>query len=216
MGRSRGPDPRAPELRPRLAVDALSAALPDDSGPARIVSIRGNARGDLLVEALADPAVTTRRHGNAFWLLTARGQLQPLLRSGQPAPELPDGILLDSGVWGENDYATRDRHSALTGRGEALVDFFLMGPGVDASNDRALYLVDRHGRAKLALRTGQRLEIAHGDVRTIAAYAVSWGRTGDEGRRPVNDARQVAARVIFTNGTSAIVRLEVPRAGAER
>ena len=203
-------------LVPRLLERDLEATLADDVRYVSIASLRGNRRDEVLIEALVDPPIGLGRHGNAFWLLDRRNRLVSLLRSGDPAPGLPAGVVLGAGNWNENDWQNRGRLSALTRRGDALLEFALVGPGFDPEVDRALYLVTRRGRPQLLLRTGHRIEVAHGDVQTVEGFSVAWGRSADEGRQPVNDRRQVAVTATLSNGESAILRLDARRARARK
>ena len=197
-------------LSPRLLGDQLSSTLPPGSRYLWLMEPHANARGDLLVAALYSPP-EPHGHGNVFWLHTARGQLVPLLRTGQQAPGLPDGVRLGSSNWNENTYDKRNNYTAISSTGDALLEFSLEGAGIDESNDRALYLVDRRGHSRLVLRTGQQIEIAWNDARTIRRFDVSWGFTREYGRQPLNASRQVAVRVEFVDDSTAVLRLQVER-----
>jgi len=205
--RSNGPGRLDLLLRER----ELEAALPTGSTNIDMLEPLANARGDLLIQALfqATPPNPVRNIG--YWIRTSRGKLQPLLQTGQPAPGLPAGTLLGGPNTLRSDIDSPTRRIALNDRGDALVDFPLTGVGVDESNDRALFLVDLKGRSRLVLREGAKIEVAHNDLRIVDHYTIQWQRPSSRSRSPLNRDREVAARVSFTDESSAIVRLTVPR-----
>lgn len=104
-------------------------------------------------------------------------------------------------------------YSGLSESGHVLLEYWLEGSGVDASNDRALWLVDRKGEATLVVRRGDALEVADGDMRTIDDYRVSFGPMNSRGRAPLNQRGDVVAVLDFTDGTSAVARFAVPEPG---
>lgn len=173
-----------------------------------------NDRGDVLVStrleaspaqsgSLPDPA-------DGFWLRTRGGRFTPLLRSGQAAPGLPSNIMLGASTYDESDNYLPDADVGFTPNGRSLFDFRLEGPGVDASNDRALYTVARNGAPSLVLRRGDQIETAVGQVRTIDDYRVWFGFWSSVGRSPVNSRGDVVAVLDFTDGTEAVVKIPVP------
>jgi hypothetical protein len=167
-----------------------------------------NERGDILLSAILDYGPI---HNHGYWLHTAEGELVPLLQTGRPAPGLPDGVMLGESTYVEGYPDELDiGRIALTGSGLALLEFHLAGAGVDATNDRALYLVDRMGRPTLVIRRGDAIPMAHEDTRTIADFRVWYGYRDGYGRSPINDRGDVVAILEFVDGTQAVAKLTVP------
>ncbi|MCA9501660.1 MAG: hypothetical protein H6748_12670 [Spirochaetaceae bacterium] len=180
--------------------------LPEDGMALTLLEPWRNVYGDLLIEAQFAPG-----HSGGYWLRTGAGELVPLLRSGLPAPGLPTGTYLgDTGYRDPDPLEPAITHAALSDAGSALVEFHLSGPDVDATNDRALYLVDRAGHATPVLRKGDVLELGSGDVRTVADFHVWYGFQGGTDRRPIDGAHSVLASLMLADGDEAIVKLAVP------
>ncbi|MEZ4333394.1 MAG: hypothetical protein R3F35_16645 [Myxococcota bacterium] len=188
--------------------DALPG-LDGSLGTPSFVSPRLTDHGDLLLPALFPHGPSNDDRG-AQWLLRSDGQTISILRSGQQAPGLPDGVRLDAWTRPEAETRLDAAYLAVNESGHVLVEYGLEGTGVDASNDRALWLVDRKGEATLVVRRGDGLEVADGDVRTIGDYRVSFGSRNARGRSPLNAWGDVVARLDFTDGSSAVVRFAVP------
>jgi len=172
-----------------------------------------NDRGDVLLSVILDYGPI---HHHGFWLHTAEGARIPLLQTGRPAPGLPEGFVLGESIWNElPSYPdeTDLAYATLTDGGDALLEFHLDGPGVDATNDRALFLVDRAGSATLVLRRGDRIAVAHEDVRTVDDFRVWYGYADGHARSPVNDRGEVVAILDFTDDTQAVAKVTVPEPG---
>lgn len=174
-----------------------------------------NDRGDVLLSVILDHDPI---HHHGYWLRTAEGGLVPLLQTGQAAPGLPDGVALGESTWDEVPaFDELDlAYTALTESGHALLEFHLVGTGIDETNDRALYLVDPAGDATLVLRRGDAIAVAHEDVRTIADFGIGYGYADGFGRSPVNDRGDVVTVLDFVDGTQAVAKISVPetRTGA--
>ena len=167
-----------------------------------------DAAGDVLIFAFTSGLTGVDSAG--YWLRTPDGTLLPLLRSGQPAPDLPEGVVLtDAYLEGSIGFFVHAT-AALAENGRSLMEFRLAGPGVDATNDRALFTVDRSGDAKLVIRRGAQIEVAYEDVRAVEAVRIDYGYQSGLGRSPLNERGEIAAVLEFTDGSQAVAKLAVP------
>jgi uncharacterized membrane protein len=175
-----------------------------------------NDLGDVLVFAFLLPDPPVARHSEGYWLRTVDGEFVPLLRSEMPAPGLPEGVTLANSGYDENAYPYEllsmyaHAWAALTPSGNTLMDFWLEGAGIDPTNDRAVYRVDRQGHPTLVFRRGDRIPVAHDDVRTIADFRIAYGLVSGLGRSPLNDHDDVVATLDFTDGTQAVAKFTLP------
>jgi hypothetical protein len=80
----------------------------------------------------------------------------------------------------------------------------LTGNGIDASNDRSLWVARPNGLEVLT-RTGDLLEVHPGDIRTIATLGFTYlSDTGSGMASGFNDLGQLAFIATFTDGTSGV------------
>ena len=127
------------------------------------------------------------------------GTLRAVVREGDPAPGLPDGVVF------HGDMFTFWRLTA-NGRGQLAFQSYLSGPGVDMTNDQSIWQYDPIVGLKLVLRTGDEIEVADGDLRTVSQFSWSAGSGGSDGRQSgFNDVGQLAIKVDFDDGTDAII-----------
>jgi hypothetical protein len=145
--------------------------------------------------SLAGDGVTAANSRTIF--SEGRGALQPVARTGSQAPGTPDGAAF-------GDFVANGL--ALNGRGQAAFMGLLKIEGaVTAANDRGLWAQDPAGMLQLIAREGDPLEVAPGDVRTIATL-IYLAETGNEDGRAsgFNDLGQLAFRATFTDGSSGV------------
>lgn len=125
------------------------------------------------------------------------GSVALIARAGQQAPGTPQGVKFTQLM--ENPVLNALGQSAFRGQ--------LVGENVDASNDLGIWAQDRRGDLRLIVRTGQQLEVAPGDFRTIGPLGLDFlGDSGNDEGQPsgFNNLGQVAFRARFTNGTQGI------------
>ena len=73
------------------------------------------------------------------------------------------------------------------------------------ANTGSLWATDLDGNLVMVARSGQDLEVAQGDVRTISSLSMVAHHGDDDGRpRSMNDLGQIVFSASFTNGTSGI------------
>lgn len=90
----------------------------------------------------------------------------------------------------------------FNGMDQVAMSGTLAGPGIDNSNDRGLWVQDRSGELQLIVRTGDMLEVAPGDRRTISSFLA--GRSGRGDATSFNVRGQIAFSAKFTDGTSGV------------
>ncbi len=120
-------------------------------------------------------------------------------REGEPAPRVPAGVLLDS-----------FDPPVLDDTGGILVTASLRGSGVDGRNDLILYYADATSGPVAVVRTGRFIEVLPGDFRRLQFFDLSDARSQRQGRRSLNDRREIALFAAFTDGSSAILVATVP------
>lgn len=96
----------------------------------------------------------------------------------------------------------------LNARGQMAFEAILRGPGVDATNDSAIFAQDADGLLHLIAREGDSLDVDDGpgvDERTIAVLAFHGGTGNEDGSRSgFNDIGQLAFVANFADNTSGI------------
>jgi hypothetical protein len=136
---------------------------------------------------------------NGIWS-EGTGNLELVARVGSHAPGTAAGVVFRNfGNPGVNETLV------LNAQGQVAFAATLTGDGVDISNDRGIWATDPDGQLQLIARTGDALQIAPGDSRTID-YLAFVGGSGNEDGRPsgFNDFGQLAFVAQFTDGSSGI------------
>ncbi len=86
------------------------------------------------------------------------------------------------------------------------------GLGVNDTNNEGFWAVDEDGEVHFVIRRGQWITLEDGVSRQVLSFYVSTSTAMHAGRRPgVNNNGDIAMRVHFTDGTSAIVVAELPK-----
>ena len=163
-------------------------------GPPRL-----NNAGEVAFTALlsGDGVDTTNRTGI---FAGAAGSLRTVARAGDPAPDVPGGVVIRGFTGGV----------ALNNAGQVAFTALLGGTGVDRENDVSLLSLDPDGVLSLVARTGDAFDVnddplAAADLRTIANISADLQSGGSDGRRSAfNDRGQLAYGLRFTDGTSGI------------
>ena len=154
-----------------------------------------NAAGQIAFVAFVTGSGVNSSNNGGIWSGDA-GALALVVREGSQAPGLPSGVNFNSFF---------SNSLVLNAAGQTAFFANLTGIGVTASNREGLWATDRDGLLTLIARTGNLLEVAPGDFRTIASLSFV-GNTGNEDGRPsgFNDLGQLAFSARFTDGTSGV------------
>jgi hypothetical protein len=165
----------------------LGTQAPGATPGVRFSSIRGLSlvgHDYVQIAATVTGSGVDATNDEGLWIDRGDG-LQLLLREGMPAPGVDEGLKIAFGAFTSRSFNDSGQ-MAFMGR--------LSGPGVDQTNDLAIWVEGAHGLDLIA-RTGQRLEVAPGDLRTIASFAANY---------QFNNQGQVAFLANFTDGGSGI------------
>jgi formylglycine-generating enzyme required for sulfatase activity len=132
--------------------------------------------------------------GSGIWLDDS-GNLTLIARTGDHAPGTPDGVNFSTiGALGSFRFHLNDA-------GQIAFYINLTDGG------RGIWATDRNGDLQLIVRTGDQLEVAPGDFRTIAQLNwISPGSTGNSDGRPssFNSLGQIAFSASFTDSSSGV------------
>ncbi len=132
------------------------------------------------------------------------------------------GITNDTGIWsgGSGTLALVAREGSAAPGTAAGTNFgpFLASPALNgagqtafiaslagAATGRGIWSEDSDGALQLIVRTGDEIEVAEGDERSVVDLNMVPGSGGEDGRStPLNDAGQIAFRALFTDGSSGV------------
>jgi hypothetical protein len=115
-------------------------------------------------------------------------------RRGEQAPGAPSGV-----NFSDLDYP------ALNSAGQIAFRAKVTGDGVDFSNDRGIWATDRDGALQLIARTGDLVEVAPGDFRTLGSIDFIPVSANSDGRRSAfNNVGQLAFWASFTDGSQGV------------
>jgi hypothetical protein len=93
----------------------------------------------------------------------------------------------------------------LNGAGQIAFAAKLTHPGVNLRNDYGIWAESIDGELTLIVRTGELLEVAPGDFRTIDRFQFIGSSGNQDGRNSLfNERGQLAFGATFTDGTSGI------------
>lgn len=170
-----------------------------------------NAAGQIALRGtVAGPGITSANN-DALWVGTA-GALSLVIHEGDPAPELPPGIVIADNFPG----ASALGDAVLNGQGQVAFLATLAGPGVTFQNDTVLLATEPDGALRLIARTGEWFDVGGGDLRQIFSITLFTGNPlgssgGDDGL-PValSDAGELAFRLTFVGGASGLYIAQVP------
>jgi hypothetical protein len=158
-----------------------------------------NAAGKVLFQyGLTGPGVTTA-NDIGLWTGTP-GNVSKLVREGDAAPGLGAGATFTG-------FTSSGR--VINGAGQVAFYAFYNAPAVGGGG-AGLFAQDTSGVIQLIARTGQTIQIAPGDVRTIETlHVITTGPTGNQDGRATffNDQGHLAFRATFTDAeeTDAIL-----------
>jgi hypothetical protein len=157
-------------------------------------SLRGvmlNDAGHMAFSAyLAGPGVTSA-NDLSVWL-RRDDALQLVAREGELASGISGGVVYSTLV-----------ESALNAAGQVAYHVELSGPGVShaANNNYGIWATDAAGNPQLIVRTGELIEVAPGDMRTLKTVNVNLFTTNQGRPSGFNDRGQLTFSAEFTDGT---------------
>jgi hypothetical protein len=154
-----------------------------------------NAAGHIAFASRLSGAGVTSANDRGIWIERA-GILELVAQEDNQAPGAPSGVKF-SGLSQTN--------LVFNAAGQIAFQSSLRGSGVNSENDLGLWATDLEGTLHLILRTGDLLEVAPSDFRTISGFEFH-GDTGNEDGRVsgFNDLGQLAFFAYFTDGSSGI------------
>lgn len=129
----------------------------------------------------------------------ALGTLSLIARGGNPVPASAG---FDPGV----TFTGSIGNLAMNTQGRVAFGAFIKGPGVDATNNRTIWAQDPGGTLRLLARTGDVVEVAPGNTRTISNLVFPASESGGQDGRAIcfNDADQLAFIASFIGGPAGI------------
>jgi hypothetical protein len=138
----------------------------------------------------------------------ATGELRLVVREGQQAPEMPDGVVFgtsngDWTVWGE-----------MNALGQYAFSSNLLGPDL-SSRGTGIWFTDSVGELHRLIGTGDILTVVPGDIRTITSV-YAWGFSGEQdGQRSFFNARgELAFLAYFADGSQGVFVAAIPEPAA--
>jgi hypothetical protein len=180
VARSGGPAADAPAGVNYGLFSKSSFALLNDSGQ---LAFHGALAGSGVDES----------NNEAIWL-GAPDDLALVVRRGEQAPDIPSGT-----TFGHMHYPSLNNAGQIAFRAE------LTGDEVGPANNRGIWATDRDGNLQLIARTGDQMEVAPGDSRTLALLDFVTVSGNSDGRRSAfNNLGQLAFWASFSDGTQGV------------
>lgn len=168
-------------------------------GPATI-----NGQGKVVfMDSLVGPGVDSSNR-SGIWFGTS-ADLQLVARMGNAAPGTDPGVVF--GGFYENP--------VTNSLGQVALYSALRGPGVNGSNNFAIFAMDENLQLQLVAREGDLVEVATGDFRTIETFSMLADAGGEDGRpTALDNLGQLTFRATFTDGSQAVCVALVPEASS--
>ncbi|MEM9914329.1 MAG: choice-of-anchor tandem repeat NxxGxxAF-containing protein [Planctomycetota bacterium] len=126
------------------------------------------------------------------------GNPELVVRTGQAAPGTTTGVNFSN-----------LSEPVINNVGQTTFIGYLMGAGVDGTNDRGIWATNLNGELNLVIRTGELFDVdddpSNEDMRTVSSVFMYTGVNRESGMvSPFNDAGQLAFRATFTDGSSGL------------
>ena len=157
-----------------------------------------NDAGQIAFNALLTGIGLDSTNDRGIWLEDS-GNMTLVARAGNQAPGTPDGVNYSQFSPFQVGALT------LTAAGQIVFGAALTGDGVDSTNDRGIWATDLTGATQLIVRTGEQLEVAPGDVRTVSDLNFVGGTSNNNGwPSGFNNLGQLAFWASFTDGSQGV------------
>lgn len=197
--------------------------LADGSGPPVLLAEVGTILpGGLVLDLVFDPAINVsnqvafrgQSNGSTDFVLLKDGPgpvpLEVLARTGDPAPGFEEGV----------EIADVYTNPALSDFGLVVFMGRVTGPGIDTTNDRALWARHPNGSTLLVARQGDTWNV-DGEPRTVGGadglgflgVSAGWGGEGNlrsDAYHPLDGDCNIAFWAEFTDGTNGIFVSTIP------
>jgi hypothetical protein len=162
--------------------------------------------GDIAFMARLTGSGVDTTNDAGIWL-SRSGVVDLVAREGSHAPGTASGVMFET-----------LSSPSINDAGQLAFRGVLAGAGVDATNQVGIWATDTSGNLRLILRTGDSLEVAPGDIRTISALNFTGNSAPSDGRATYfNCLGQIAFTAGFTNATSGVfvtAQLVVPESSS--
>lgn len=163
-----------------------------------------NSHGNLAFLATVRGTGVSRTNASALFTSSSEGEASMLARLGQPTVPDADGNLVDGRTWaGFLSFALPDGRQA----GPVLVAR-LRGPKLNLTNNVALFARDSHDKFRELLRAGDKIGVDQKQVKSFTVLGPVPGVSGTG--RGYNDTGSLAALAKFTDGSQAVIRIDIP------
>lgn len=182
----------APGLGPGVELGGLA------SGVFEFPSIAINGSGKALFRMQLQGIGVDDSNDAAAYMTDENGDLQLIFREGDQVPGLDDGIVFTDTELGGG--------VTLNERGDVLIRALLEGPGVEESNDFAMFFLDGEagGELQMVIRQGDVIDVNNSplveDLRTVASFESAT----QANRNSFNDSRQIGMQVVFTDTSEGV------------
>ena len=131
--------------------------------------------------------------GSEFGIWSDRtGSLVQIAAKGSQVPGLPSGIVYGNPNSFSNDFLL----TGLAASGHVSFVARLSGPGVDSSNNAALFVSDPRGETRVVIRAGDQFDVSQNgtDIR----------RVFDLRTNSINNQGEIVATLFFSDGTKGV------------
>ena len=152
------------------------------------------------------------RNDRGIWTNAGDGHLRSVARKGDLAPGTTARFDAFTSVALGATFAPETNFVAGGGQTDVAFAGHLVGTGVTLANDEGLWIhrssSSTDGTLKLALRKGQTLALRGGAAKRVQSFIALAATDGAQGQGHGAVPSGVAVRVVFTDGTQALVRID--------
>jgi hypothetical protein len=193
-------DDGTPTLVMNTETTPVPGAGPDVSfGTINLLGV-DDAGGAVFAATLSGPSVTGADN-SAIFRMSADGEAMLIAREGDPAPGTGGALFAD----------LSSPVLFVSALGQIVLERTVTGPGVNNTNDRALWMTDAAGDLQLVVREGDLFDIDDDpgttDLRTVQSFFFGGSTPSDNG--------EIAFSLLYTPSDSGVfvVQIDPPGAG---